>query len=69
MRRLEEELHEVEGLVVRLGPAAAAGTRGARGATEERPRSGPLRLLEPEAADRGDEGATGAEPGDREEQS
>ena len=69
MRRLEEELHEVEGLVVRLGPAAAAGARGARGATEERPRSGPLRLLEPEAGDRGDEGATGADPGDREEQS
>jgi hypothetical protein len=68
MRRLEEELHEVEGLVVRLGPATAAGARGARGAAEERPRSGPLRLLESEA-ERGEEGASGAESGDREEHS
>jgi hypothetical protein len=71
MRRLEEELHEVEGLVVRLGPASAsAATRGARGLQgEERGRSGPLRLLEPEAGERSEEGAPGAEPPDREEQS
>src|SRR5262249_61979753 len=50
MRRLEEELHEVEGLVVRLGPAgappaAAGGTPSAP--PEPRGAPGSLRLLQP----------------------
>lgn len=59
MRRLEEELQEIEGLAVRLGPAggATAESRGGRPAPPEAPaRPGPLRLLESEAAEPGDEG-------------
>jgi len=72
MRRLEEELQEVEGLVVRLASPGEppADARGRRSLPPD-PRSGALRLLEPEPAEGDERGAAGgeAEPGDREERS
>ena len=64
MRRLEEELQEIEGLAVRLGPAggAPAESRGGRLAAPEAPvRPRPLRLLEPQETEPGDEGTSEGE--------